>query len=78
MPSGSMHRKESRRARLLELLSRERRPVRFAELVEAYIGRHPSNARGHDSLSSALGALLYIGQIVMEERRRGHATYRLG
>ena len=72
-----MKKKESRRSRLLDLLARTRRPLRFAELTVAYARRFPEDAGGHEVLSPALGALLYGGEVTRVGSGRGVVRYQL-
>lgn len=71
-------RKESRRTRLLVLFRRAARPLRFADLVTAYARRFPNDPGGYEALSSALGALLYSGEVARVGRGRGVVRYRIG
>ena len=77
MPNAYMGKKESRRTRLVDLLDRAGRPLRFADLVTAYSRRFSEDVGGHEALSSALGALLHSGEVRRVGRGRGIVRYRL-
>ena len=70
---------ESRRARLARLLRSRpavRKPgVSFAELLDLYRSAFPDDLATHDSLTSALGALLHDGTVVRSGRKRGRTYY---
>lgn len=72
-----MSKKVSRKSRLLELLSFEKRALKFADVLDGYARLFPGEVVGHEALSSALGALLHSGEVTRVGRGRGLVRYRL-